>query len=114
MLRLIRTHFASFAAIILLIAALGGIVYSYKQSMKELKEIDILKQSGAAPSALLEVTDFDWGEIGLDKVVSQDFVIKNPSSNPLTIKEIATSCGCTTAVLALNGIEAELPAKMPA
>lgn len=39
---------------------------------------------------------WDFGKIPEGKIFKHAFVLKNESSKPLKIKEVHTSCGCTT------------------
>ncbi|RJR15036.1 DUF1573 domain-containing protein [Candidatus Microgenomates bacterium] len=65
----------------------------------------------ANPQVLVVVSEssHDWGEIGLnDGNVEKVFTIKNEGSENLTLTNIATSCMCTTAQLALGDNESPL------
>ena len=73
----------------------------------------MLRESGNAPVALLNVTEFDWGEIDRTQIVEQDFIISNSGRSNLTITKIVTSCGCTTAELQLKGQGIKLPSVIP-
>ena len=113
MIRFIRHHSASIAALDLAIIAIGGIASAYMKAEIEREEREVLRTSGRAPAAALNVTEFDWGEISRTQIAQQDFLISNRGNADLTISTIATSCGCTTAQLRLDGNSAELPAILP-
>lgn len=48
----------------------------------------------------LSATEFDFGTIPNTGPVSQTFQVRNVGAGPLTIGELSTSCGCTTAQVA--------------
>jgi hypothetical protein len=54
----------------------------------------------AKPALAFEKTVHDFGRIGDEKPVSEKFKFKNQSDKTITIKNVGTSCGCTTAPLA--------------
>lgn len=110
MLRFIRNHSASIAILILVAVSVGGIFYAYVKAESERRGREMLRSSGSAPVALLNETDFDWGEIDRSAIAKQDFIIRNSGKSDLTIEEIVTSCSCTTAELLLEGRNATLPA----
>jgi len=93
MIRFIRHHSASIAALDLAIIAIGGIASAYMKTEIEREEREILRTSGRAPAAVLNVTEFDWGEISRTQIAQQDFLISNRGNADLTISTIATSCG---------------------
>jgi hypothetical protein len=47
-------------------------------------------------------TQYDFGTISLDNV-SHTFMAKNVGEGPLTIEQVSTSCGCTSAQLKKDG-----------
>jgi len=113
MIRFIRHHSASIAALILAIIAIGGIASAYMKAEIEREEREVLRTSGRAPVAVLNVTEFDWGEISRTQIAQQDFLISNRGNLDLTISTIVTSCGCTTAQLRIDGNATALPAALP-
>jgi hypothetical protein len=50
----------------------------------------------AAPALLVKPAAYDFGRIP-QRTVTHDFRVKNRGDRPVTIREITTSCGCTTA-----------------
>lgn len=52
----------------------------------------------------LEITEtrYDFGTIGLDNV-SHSFMARNVGAGPLSIEQVSTSCGCTSAQLVKDG-----------
>ena len=108
-----KRHFAGIVTLVLIIAGVGGIVSSYKKATMEQRAREAVRISGEIPQALLNETEFDWGEIDRNTIVEQSFTLSNPSNAPLEITLIVTSCGCTTAELLLEGSPVELPAAIP-
>src|SRR5690242_19740594 len=49
------------------------------------------------PKIVLAEPYFDFGRIPADKIVSHDFVVTNVGNRVLTISDVRSSCGCTTA-----------------
>ena len=47
---------------------------------------------------------WDFGKITEQKILSRDFEVKNTGNDVLTIKNITTSCGCTTASISSKDI----------
>ena len=97
----------------LLLIALIGIVVSYQRTISEQARRSELLLQGNVPVALLDITEFDWGEVSRGSPVEQDFILSNPSATELEITKIMTSCACTTAALWLDGAELGLPAQIP-
>ena len=56
-----------------------------------------------APKIELQEKSFDFGKIKLSDIVKHEFKIKNTGKNPLIIKDIMTSCHCTSAILKISG-----------
>ena len=59
--------------------------------------IPFLPEDGPQPKIALSEDFYDFGTIGLNDVVSREFVIANRGEVPLTIAYAVTTCGCTTA-----------------
>jgi len=53
------------------------------------------KSPGAAPKAVVDQTDFDFGTLDLSGSGSHDFVLSNAGDAPLKIEKGETSCRCT-------------------
>ncbi|NNL16634.1 MAG: DUF1573 domain-containing protein [Flavobacteriaceae bacterium] len=53
---------------------------------------------GTKKIAKSEISDkeYDFGEISISDSIVHSFFIKNSSTTPLKIYEVASSCGCTT------------------
>jgi len=113
----LRQHSAAAAVLVLVLISLGGILVAYRQSEADRDARSALNSAdGSAPTAVLDATDFDWGEIGRTQIVEHDFTLRNTGlqgTADLVVSEIVTSCGCTTAELRLNGASAVLPANIP-
>ncbi|MEX2161167.1 MAG: DUF1573 domain-containing protein [Anaerolineales bacterium] len=62
-------------------------------------------QSGQ-PELSVEPLEFDFGDVTLGDLATQDVTIANTGSGELVIEGIATSCGCTTANIDENRIPA--------
>lgn len=59
-------------------------------------------RSGKVVLAAAE-TDYDFGTVSMAAGnVSRRFAVKNPTSNPITLTKIYTSCMCTTASLVMG------------
>jgi hypothetical protein len=48
-----------------------------------------------APRAQLDEESFNFGNIKQGQLVAHDFVLKNEGKDPLIIRKISTTCGCT-------------------
>lgn len=94
--------FSYYFAALLVIFGIVGVLYSYVQTRTMLEERQLSQRSGSYPVATLDRTEFDWGKIPRDAVVTQDFLLSNTGSGPLEVTFVATSCGCTTATLLKN------------
>jgi hypothetical protein len=110
----IHRHFAAIAASVLIVASVVGVLYAYRRSAVERAAREELREQGGAPVALLEETEFDWGEVDRNTVVEHDFLLKNPGTVPLVVTAVMTSCSCTTAELQLGGEGVSMPAEVPA
>ena len=108
-----RKNVATWITLLLILAALGGIVVSYQKTMVEQQKREEIRAGENVPVALLNETEFDWGEISRHAIVKQDFILSNPSSSSLEVTKIMTSCGCTTAELWVENIKLDLPASIP-
>jgi hypothetical protein len=53
----------------------------------------------------LELQSFEFGDVVNGTIVEKDISITNRGRAPLTLEEIATSCGCTTAEVNLTTIQ---------
>jgi hypothetical protein len=53
------------------------------------------EQKLAAPKAKLNEESFNFGTIIPGKTVEHDFILKNEGKEPLIIRKISTTCGCT-------------------
>lgn len=62
-----------------------------------LASIPFLPQDGPQPKIALSEVYYNFGSIGLNDVVTREFVIANQGDAPLTISRAYTTCGCTTA-----------------
>lgn len=109
----LRRHFTGIVTLVLFATGAAGVAYSYTKATVEERGRETVRTSGAAPEALLEETEFDWGSIDRTTAVEQPFTLRNPSTTPLIVQSIATSCGCTTAQLLLSGTVVDLPAAIP-
>ncbi len=76
-------------ALMILLGAVVFIAYSRADSGE-----------GGTPLISVEPPSLDWGAISAATgSVSKTFAVSNPGTADLVIRKIATSCGCTTAVL---------------
>lgn len=55
-------------------------------------------QGKASPTALVEKTTFDFGEVVQGEKVEHKFVVKNTGKGPLELQRVEPACGCTAAV----------------
>jgi len=53
------------------------------------------EQKLSAPKAKLDEESFNFGTIKPGQPVSHDFILKNEGKDPLIIRKISTTCGCT-------------------
>lgn len=65
--------------------------------MAEGPPILFLPASQAQPKIQIPEKSFNFGMIGPQDVVEQEFIIRNVGDAPLTISRAYTTCGCTTA-----------------
>ena len=58
-----------------------------------------------APSKLVATeSSYDFGTVSMAKgKVTKQFMVKNSTSNPITVQKVYTSCMCTTATLVVDG-----------
>lgn len=59
--------------------------------------IPFLPENEPQPAVSIPKTFHNFGSVGPDQVVHQEFVIANQGDAPLTISRAYTTCGCTTA-----------------
>lgn len=84
-------------ASIVLLFAIGGVYFVAKTD----KTVQI--ENDLQVKAVVVETSFDWGEIGIDNGnVEKIFEIKNEGTKPLILRNVITSCMCTTAQLSLD------------
>jgi hypothetical protein len=57
------------------------------------------------PQIALEMQSFEFGDVVNGTIAEKDISITNRGRAPLTLEEIATSCGCTTAEVNLTTIQ---------
>jgi hypothetical protein len=53
------------------------------------------EQKQRAPKAKLDEESFNFGTIAPGQPVAHDFILKNEGTDPLIIRKISTTCGCT-------------------
>ena len=89
--------------ILITILILGGGMFLLTKSSSAPSQTVTLSQNAKVEA--LEKT-FDWGVIKYsgDKA-TKTFIIKNTGSDPLKLYNVKTSCHCTKAYVAINGIE---------
>jgi len=61
------------------------------EDFSKLSKVDIAN----APKAVFDSDLFNFGDLEPGKEVRHDFVLKNEGKNPLIIRDISTTCGCT-------------------
>ncbi|GJM40262.1 MAG: hypothetical protein DHS20C20_05440 [Ardenticatenaceae bacterium] len=66
--------------------------------------IPFLPQNQAQPKIQIPEKSFNFGTIGPQDVVEQEFIIRNVGDAPLTISRAYTTCGCTVAEISANVI----------
>ena len=59
--------------------------------------VPFLPEDGPQPAISISKTFHEFGSVGPNEVVKQEFVIVNEGEAPLTISRAYTTCGCTTA-----------------
>jgi hypothetical protein len=72
--------------------------------MEDGPPIPFLPRNVAQPNIQVPVKSFDFGTIGPQDVVEQEFIIRNVGEAPLTISRAYTTCGCTTAEISASVI----------
>ncbi|MBI4136490.1 DUF1573 domain-containing protein [Candidatus Roizmanbacteria bacterium] len=86
---------------IVLVSALilfGGAIIASKDSPKT------EAVSNENVDVYVDEKSFDWGEVDINNgKVEKTFAIKNNGSDPLLLRNVVTSCMCTTATLVYNG-----------
>ncbi len=65
--------------------------------MEEGPPIPFLPASQPQPKIQIPEKNFNFGMIGPQDMVEQEFIIRNVGDAPLTISRAYTTCGCTTA-----------------
>lgn len=55
--------------------------------------------SGGEPQLAMEMVQLDLGEVPNGEIATRDVVVRNEGDADLVVKDISTSCGCTTATL---------------
>jgi hypothetical protein len=73
--------------------------------MGEGPPIPFLPKDQPQPKIQIPQKSHDFGVIGPQDVVSQEFIIRNVGEAPLTISRAYTSCGCTTAEISASVIQ---------
>lgn len=63
----------------------------------DLESIPFLPADGPQPTMSIPKNFHDFGSVGPNEVVQQEFVIANEGEAPLTISRAYTTCGCTKA-----------------
>jgi hypothetical protein len=53
--------------------------------------------SPGQPSIAIDPIEFDFGDVNIGEIVTQDVVVSNVGNAELVIESVTTSCGCTTA-----------------
>ena len=82
----------------LIIACLGILLFA--SDGRSAQEIVVNKAS----KINIKPKSWDFGKITEPNVLSRDFEVKNTGNDVLTIKNIATSCGCTTVSISSKDI----------
>ena len=72
--------------------------------MEEGPAIPFLPASQPQPKIQIPEKNFNFGMIGPQDVVEQEFIIRNVGDAPLTISRAYTTCGCTTAEISASVI----------
>lgn len=83
---------------VLLVVFLGILLFT--SDGRGAQEVSAVK----APKITIAPESWEIGRISEEGVLSRDFEVKNTGSGLLTIKDIATSCGCTTASISSKSI----------
>ncbi len=79
-------------SIFLVLVVIGLAVFGYFNATPGID--DLLENY---PEIEISPTDFDFGEIIYNDIVSHTFIIKNNGNEVLEIKRVSTSCACTSA-----------------
>lgn len=82
----------------LIIACLGILLFASDGSSAQETVVNKASKINIKPES------WDFGKITEPKVLSRDFEVKNTGNDLLTIKNIATSCGCTTVSISSKDI----------
>lgn len=72
--------------------------------MEEGPAIPFLPASQPQPKIQIPEKNFNFGMIGPQDVVEQEFIIRNVGDAPLTISRAYTTCGCTKAEISASVI----------
>ncbi len=70
--------------------------------MNEGPPIPFLPENQPQPNIEASEKSYDFGVIGPQDVVEQEFIIRNTGDAPLTISRAYTTCGCTTAEISAS------------
>ena len=57
--------------------------------------LDTQNQNTASLEEATKENVWDFGKVKAGEILKHDFVLKNETDKPITIKEVNTSCGCT-------------------
>jgi hypothetical protein len=68
--------------------------------------IPAIAAAANAPSMALDKTDHDFGDVVSGELVKTSFIVSNAGDAILTLHDIRTSCGCTSAVAATRQVPA--------
>lgn len=103
--------------IILFLLVLGGLIWVARPSgsadTASAPEADTKARAEAGPLAT-EESEFDFGEVSMaDGTVSHIFVVTNALNAPVTVRQVYTSCMCTTATLGVGAGKNLGPYGMP-
>lgn len=92
--------FIVIVTVVSVVAILGGVALGSRSSGdSEAAQVNVSESANAIPAT--NETSYDWGTIKLNGGnVEKVFEIKNEGTETLLLSNVATSCMCTTAILA--------------
>ena len=90
--------------VLITIVVLATIMFAFNKQVQQQETIPQYQVSDTEkPQVVIEESTYDFGSIKLSDIKKTIFTIKNSGSAPLYLSDILTSCGCTSAVIEING-----------
>jgi len=87
---------------------IGGLIFAFSTTANQTEMTTYGVSASERPQLKLEKTNVDLGAMkGTDKRI-EDITLENIGKKPLQITSVSTSCGCTSARVAIDGEESPI------